>query len=347
MTAERSFRERIYHFIDNEEEQSVGSQTFEIIITILILMSIVAIVLESFSFIQLAYGFYFDTFENITLGIFTVEYLLRIYTADFKFKEAPTWGNAAWKLIKSGSGLVDLLAISPIFFQIFASVGLINMASQDLRFVRILKITRLLRVFKMNSFTNSIAVIVDVCVEKRHDLGITVFVTFILLFVSATLMWYLEGDDQPDKLPNIIATFWWAIATLTTVGYGDVYPVTPMGKFMAGIIALLGIGLVALPAGILSSAFIEKLEDGTIKEEDVEDYVPRGELPQAQFTKKSSKKKDKRKKKPKNSASSEKDIGYQPLIFKPQQNVSGSCQAKFGQAFVYCPYCGKKLEDHD
>lgn len=356
MTVEnRSFREKLYHVIDNDEEQSWASQTFEFSITALILISIFTIVLESFSSIRAEYGWYFDTFESSTLIIFTVEYLLRLFTADFKFKDCKSLPHAAWRLFKSPSGIVDLLAISPIFFHFTRSFG---WGGHDLRFVRVLKITRLLRVFKMNSFTNSITVIVDVFIEKKHDLGITMFVTAILLFVSATLMWYLEGSKQPEQFPNILATLWWAIATLTTVGYGDVYPITPWGKVMAGVIALLGIGLVALPAGILSSAFIEKLEDGTIKEEEVENYVPKGILPQAQFQKITSKAQKEQyfeAKRLAELATQQSKEAADKILTKLSLELSeieekppaiNTCKDNFGAAFVFCPYCGKKLDNH-
>lgn len=337
MSQERGFREKIYHIVDNEEEQTFTSQAFEIFITLLILSSIITIVLESFSHLRSAYGLYFDAFENITLCIFTVEYLLRVWTADFKFKEADSWSGAAWRFISSGTGIVDLVAISPIFFHVAGFVGLGGGASKsDFRFIRILKITRLLRIFKMNSFTNSITVVADVFKEKKDDLGITLFVTFVLLLVSSTLMWYVEGEEQPELFPNILASFWWAIATLTTVGYGDVFPITPLGKFLSGFIALLGIGLVALPAGILSSAFIEKLENGTIKEEEVEDdYKAKGIMPQAQFqTVIGGKKQEESRRR------------VTPVVATNHSN----CQEHFGKAFVYCPYCGTKLdgsEEHD
>jgi voltage-gated potassium channel len=334
MSQERGIREHIYHIIDNEEEQNFASQAFEIFITLLILTSIVSIVLESFANLRAAYGVYFDGFENLTLGIFTVEYLLRVWTADYKYKEADSWWLAASKFVSSGTGIVDLLAISPIFFQMSTLLGWSNLMKQsDFRFIRILKITRLLRIFKMNSFTNSITVVADVFKEKRHDLGITLFVTFVLLLVSSTIMWYVEGGEQPDKFPNIVASFWWAIATLTTVGYGDVFPVTPLGKFLSGFIALLGIGLVALPAGILSSAFIEKLENGTIKEEEVEDYKAKGIMPQAQFQTVIGGKKD-----------GEQVVQVAPPVLSKDHEA---CQAHFGKAFVYCPYCGKKLTGSD
>ncbi|MEL7534456.1 MAG: potassium channel family protein [Bacteroidota bacterium] len=98
-------------------------------------------------------------------------------------------------------------------------------------------------------------------------MGISLFITFVLLLLASTLMYYLEGDVQPEAFPNIIATFWWAIATLTTVGYGDVFPVTGWGQLVSGIIALLGIGLVALPTGIISAAFVEKLDEAKLEKQ--------------------------------------------------------------------------------
>lgn len=338
MTAKRGFREHIYHFIDNDEEQSLGSQSFELFITALILLSIVTIVLESFidhnEDLKVLYGFYFNTFENVTLAIFSIEYLLRVITAEYKYKDLDRWSPAAWRFLTSGTGIIDLVALSPIFFHFISFLGLSHFGKADFRFIRILKITRLLRIFKMNAFNNSIMAVAGVFKEKRYDLGITLFVTFILLMVSATIMYYVEGTAQPELFPNILASFWWAIATLTTVGYGDVFPITPLGKFLSGIIALLGIGLVALPAGILSSAFIEKLEDGTIKEEEVDDFTPKGIMPQAQFQTVIGKKHD------------SEDLLYQAPVVSGDHN---DCRNHFGQAFVFCPYCGKELiekEEH-
>ncbi len=332
MSKIRGLREKVYHIVDNEEEQNFASQTFEIFITLLILTSIITIVVESFAHLRELYGFYFDVFENLTLAIFTIEYLLRVWTADFKYKESNSWAGAAWKFIRSSTGVVDLIAISPIFFFLGGLVGIgSGIRGGDFRFIRILKITRLLRIFKMNSFTNSITVVAEVFTEKRHDLGITLFVTFVLLLVSSTIMWYVEGAEQPDLFPNIVASFWWAIATLTTVGYGDVFPITPLGKFLSGFIALLGIGLVALPAGILSSAFIEKLENGIGVPTPLDGAdEPKKMLPQAQFqTVIGSKKPEETPK-----------VVEQKVVATDHDN----CQQHFGKAFVYCPYCGKKLD---
>ena len=288
------------------------------------------IVLESFEYIRTNYQPYFDFFEQLTLVIFTTEYILRVLTADFKYKDAPSLWSASWRFIRSGTGIIDLLAISPLFFQIGQQWHLMSWANQDLRFVRILKITRLLRVMRLNHFTNSISVIVNVCYEKKNDLGITIFVTFILLFVSATVMWYIEGNVQPDNFPNILATLWWAVATLTTVGYGDVYPVTAMGKFMAGMIALLGIGL-AVCYRYIEFCFIEKLEDGTIGGR-MKGHQVVGDIAQAQFQRISSRKDDVVKEKTKEAN---------------QSPISSKFTELFGSAYKFCPYCGKPLDEHE
>ncbi len=151
--------------------------------------------------------------------------------------------------------IVDLLAIAPFYIEIVASqMGLLEM--MDLRFIRVLRLMRLLRIFKLNRYSSSMKMIGAVIKEEKEKLFITVFMTSILMVLAAALIWTVEHEVNPTWFPNIYASMWWAVATLTTVGYGDVYPVTPMGKILSGVIALLGIGLVALPTGILSGSFV-------------------------------------------------------------------------------------------
>ncbi|MCP4443126.1 MAG: ion transporter [Aureispira sp.] len=317
-------RWQLYKIVDNDNEhhQNRASHYFELVITVLIIMSILSVILESFQGLSTRFGWYFETFEQVTVIIFIGEYVMRVLTADFKYPDCPNWFSAAWKFIKSGGGIIDLLAISPF---LLGNSGLIPPGS-DLRFIRMLKITRLFRLFKLGKLTRSIILIGDVFGEKRLELGITMFVTFILLLVSASLMYFVEGGPngaQPEAFPNIIASFWWAVATLTTVGYGDVFPITPIGKILSGVIAILGIGLVALPAGILSSAFVEKLEA-------IEKFSE--EL--------SVRKKDEPK---------EEELVVDPIPVIAQGHEHKNCHSKFGQPFVYCPYCGEKMDDgtHD
>lgn len=238
------------------------NRTFQILIIVLIIFSILEIILESFQNLNIKYHQQFKYFEILTVIIFSLEYLLRLWTADLKY---PTLSKiqARLKFMTSFTGVIDLVAILPFFLPFFFKF--------DLRFIRILRVLRLLRVFKLNRYTKSFILVGNVFYEKRSEMGITFFVTFILLLMSSTIMYNLENEAQPDKFPDIISTFWWAIATLTTVGYGDVFPVTAWGKLVSGIIAMLGIGLVALPTGIISAGFVEKLEEAKEEKEQLKE----------------------------------------------------------------------------
>ncbi len=245
-------KRRIFELIDaNRDKDHTWAQWIDFFIMGLILLSVVGIILESFSDVQARYGRILQSFEIFTILIFTLEYLLRIWTADLKYPHLKP-RTARFRFMTSTIGLIDLIAILPFYLPFFLKI--------DLRFVRVLRIVRLLRIFKLNRYTSALNMVARVFTEKRIELGITFLVTCILLLLSSALMYHLEHEEQPENFPNIIATFWWAIATLTTVGYGDVYPTTGMGQFVGGIIALLGVGLVALPTGIISAGFIEKVE---------------------------------------------------------------------------------------
>lgn len=246
-------KSRVFSIIDSEKHPNRYSEAFDSAITFLILLSIFGIILESYESIATAYKREFYIFEIFTIIVFSLEYLLRLWTANLKYPQLSPI-KARLKFIGSWMAIVDLVAILPFFIPLlFANV--------DFRFIRILRIFRLLRVLKLYRYSKSLQLVIDVCIEKRHSLGVTLFVTIVLLLISSTLMYYLEHEVQPESFPDILSSFWWAIATLTTVGYGDVYPITAAGKLVSGLIAILGIILVALPTGILSAAFMEKLDD--------------------------------------------------------------------------------------
>ena len=248
-----SFKQRIFFLIDEEgRKKSPWNRFFHMSIAALIWLSVIAIILESFQPLRGKYQWFFTAFELISVMVFSAEYIFRLWTADLKYKELTPW-QARLRFVVSPMGVIDLLAVLPFYLPFFFKF--------DLRFIRILRTMRLLRIFKLNRYTRALSLFIRVFYEKRNELGITLFVMFLMLLMSSTVMYYLESDVQPDKFPDIISTFWWSVATLTTVGYGDVFPVTGWGKLISGIIAILGIGLVALPTGILSAGFIEKIED--------------------------------------------------------------------------------------
>lgn len=244
------FRAFIFKVIDNDSNSNQYSQWFDSFIIGLIILNVIAIILDSFESLSSIYGNFFWYFEFISCSIFSLEYLLRALTADFKFPHK-YYLVSVWKYMKSSMAIIDLLAVLPFFLPMIFML--------DFRAIRLLRLVRLLRILKLNRYFSSFKIIWNVLKSKKEELSVTIFITFVLLVIASTLMYFIENSAQPDSFPNILSSFWWAIATLTTVGYGDVYPVTAWGKVISSIIALLGIGLVALPTGILSSAFVEQI----------------------------------------------------------------------------------------
>ncbi len=225
--------------------------TFVRFIYILIILNVFFLILESYKELHQDWALFFKVFEIISVIIFTIEYLLRVWVANLKAEKNQSW-KYRLKFIFSAYGLIDLLAILPFYLPFIFPF--------DLRITRILRLFRMLRVFKLGRYSKSLKLIQSVLKDTKSELSMTVFVAFILLVFSSTLMYYVEHDVQPEKFASIGHSFWWAVATLTTVGYGDVYPITGLGKVLSAVIALIGIGFVALPTGIISSAFIDKVQ---------------------------------------------------------------------------------------
>jgi voltage-gated potassium channel len=218
----------------------------------LIIINVLAIILESYAVYRSEFANVFHFFEIFSVVIFTIEYLVRLYTASIAFEKYKA-SNSRWKFATSGYGIIDLIAILPFYLPFIFAV--------DLRILRVLRLIRLLRIFKLGRHSKALKTILDVLKETRSELSITFFVAFVLLLLSSTLMYYIEHDVQPESFASIGHSFWWAIATLTTVGYGDVYPITAAGKILGGITAIIGIGFLALPTGIISSAFMDKIKE--------------------------------------------------------------------------------------
>ena len=214
----------------------------------LIVLNIAALILESYEELNANYSRVFYFFEIFSVAIFTVEYLIRIWVSDKTKEDKRERLNFAFSTL----GIIDLIAIIPFYLPFIFPF--------DLRIVRILRLFRLLRVFKLSRYSKSLKTMKYIFKETKTELSMTLFVIFVLMILSSTLMYYIEHDEQPEQFASIGDALWWSVVTLTTVGYGDVYPITSLGKFLSGIIALIGIGFVALPTGIISSAFIEKIQ---------------------------------------------------------------------------------------
>jgi voltage-gated potassium channel len=245
---------RVYSILKVSRKPGDASWYFDVFIIVLIVGNVAAMLLESIEPLGLKYSAEFKLFEIFSVIVFSIEYILRIWTANLSpTYTAPVKGRLKYFL--SPLALVDLLAILP-FFLPFVGV--------DLRLLRILRIFRIFRVFKIARYVTALALINRVVRQKKEELVISLIFTLFLLLITSTLMYYIENEAQPENFSSIPETMWWGIATLTTVGYGDIYPITPLGQFMGGVIAIIGIGLFALPTGILASGFSEELANRKI-----------------------------------------------------------------------------------
>lgn len=243
---------KIYKIISADDKDYLPSKIFDIIIMILIVESIISVILSTFSNVPSSISDVIGNIEIFSIIVFTIEYFLRIWTSDLLYPQEGKIKSRI-KYIFSFMALIDLFAILPFYIPFVTNV--------DLRMLRLLRLIRMIRIFKLNRYTTSLTVISSVLIRKKDQLISSIFIVFILMLISSILMYYFEHDAQPEIFENAFSGLWWAIATLTTVGYGDIYPITVMGKIISALIALLGIGMVAVPTGIISAGFSEVLEE--------------------------------------------------------------------------------------
>ena len=242
-------KRRVFSILDARPSDRGYERAVNFVLLGLIVANVVAVILETVAFIRAEFGPAFDAFEKLSLVIFTAEYLLRLWscTEDPRFS-GPITGRL--RFATSFMAVVDLMSILP---------SLIPGGVLDLRFMRILRLMRLARAFKIARYSEALQTLARVLRAKRSELAVTAMAGALLLVCASSLMYFAENEAQPQQFSSIPAAMWWGVETLTTVGYGDLFPVTPLGKVMGSAIAVLGIGLFALPAGILASGFSDEL----------------------------------------------------------------------------------------
>lgn len=227
-----------------------ASKPFEILIIALIIVNTSAVIAETFT-LPARVQSVLSIVEFFSVIIFTAEYILRVWTSDMLHSSlSPV--KSRIKYIFSFMAIIDLLAIMPFYLPMLISI--------DLRALRTLRLVRLLRLLKINRYTKALSTIAEVFRRKASQLVSSLIVVGLLMLVAALLMYNIEHEAQPEAFSNVFQALWWSVATLTTVGYGDIYPVTALGKVLSTIIALLGIGLVAVPTGIITAGFSEVIE---------------------------------------------------------------------------------------
>ena len=190
---------------------------------------------------------FFNVSEIITILIFSVEYLLRIWTADYLYPQKSS-AEARLSFLVSFDGIIDLLTILPFFFL------------SGMVIFRMLRVARIFHLFRLNARYDSFNVITTVLYEKRNQIISSLFIVLILMLASSLCMYSVEHDAQPNVFSNAFSGIWWSMSTLLTVGYGDIYPITTLGRVMAICIAYLGVGAVAIPTGIISAGFVEQYQ---------------------------------------------------------------------------------------
>ncbi|MGE5297165.1 MAG: ion transporter [Solirubrobacterales bacterium] len=248
-----SARRRVHEILAHTKANDTISKAVDAFIVGLILLNVVAMVVESVERVRVAIPAWFKTFELVSVVIFSAEYLLRMWSCvDDPRCARPILGRVRFAL--GPLAIVDALAVLP-FYLPFLGVDL-----RVFRMFRLFRIMRIMRIAKLARYSDALQMLLRVVKSRKDQLFSAVFILLILLVVAATLMYYAENEAQPKAFSSIPAAMWWAAITLTTVGYGDVYPVTVIGKIMAAMIAMLGIGMFALPTAILGAAFLEDLD---------------------------------------------------------------------------------------
>lgn len=209
----------------------------------LIVLNLIAMIVQSEPRLNESTYAFLRVFEKFSIGVFTIEYLIRTYLA--------VKNNSRYNL--TFFGIIDLIAVLPFYLTFF--IGF------DGRFIRVLRLFRVSRIIKLGKFNKAFELLAKGIHNVRRELYLTFFIAFIMLFFSATGIYYLENPHQPEVYSSITESFWWAVASLTGVGFEEVYPVTTGGKLFGTVISLIGIGIVAVPTGIISASFVELIND--------------------------------------------------------------------------------------
>ena len=241
---ENSRRKRIFDIIQIGNVSDFPSRAFDLFLVAVILINITVLILQTFDGMQ-RFEDILDALEAITVSVFIVEYILRIRTADFLYPQK-TRGAAIVSFVLSFDGMIELLTILPFFF-----------LSGFVAF-RMLRVVRIFHLFRINQTYDSFNAIKSVLYEKRNQLASSLFIILVLMVAASLFMYSAEHEAQPDVFKNAFSGIWWSVSTLLTVGYGDIYPITAVGKFLAIIIAFLGVAAVAIPTGIISAGFVEQ-----------------------------------------------------------------------------------------
>ena len=245
-------RKRLYEIVEVGEGSDRASRAYDLISALLIVVFLIVSIMETFDGMNARYGALFSVIDLVIVIYFTIDYILRLIVAKYVYP-GKSEGAAVAAYIFSFAGLIDLLSFLPYYLPFFFPGGFAAF--------RMFRVVRIFRLFRINKYYDSLNVITEVLKKKKNQLLSSVFIVLILMIASSLCMYSVEHPVQPEAFKNAFSGIWWAASTLLTVGYGDIYPITALGKTLGIIITFLGVFIVAIPTGIISAGFVEQYQE--------------------------------------------------------------------------------------
>ncbi len=242
-------KKRVFEIIEVGAPGDYVSRIYDFTGALAIVVNLVVTVLYTFETIRFQYGGPLLGLGHVTVLFFLVDYVLRVWTAKH-LRPDQSERRARWKYLTSFTGLVDLFSFLPEFLPVFFPTGTVA--------IRMIRLVRIFRLFRINRYFDSLNVIAAVISSKRQQLISSVYIIVVLLMAGSLCMYSIEHEAQPEVFSNAFSGIWWMVSTVFTVGYGDIYPVTLMGQLVGILITFLGVGIVAIPTGIISAGFVEQ-----------------------------------------------------------------------------------------
>ena len=242
-------RARLFRMVSVGVVDEPVNQAYDIISTGALIANLIVSIMATFENLNAVYGSWFLLVEQATVFFLGVDYVMRVITAPEVYPDSSRAG-AVVKYCLSMTGIIDLLSFLPYYLPVFFPSGVAAF--------RMFRVVRILRLFRINAYYDSLNVITEVIASKKQQLLSSVFIIATLMLGSSLCMYSLEHEAQPEVFRNAFSGIWWSVSTMLTVGYGDIYPITPMGKFFSICITFLGVGMVAIPTGIISAGFVEQ-----------------------------------------------------------------------------------------
>ena len=242
-------RKRLFEIVEVGAADDWISRGYDLLSTLILVVNLTVTVMNTFDAMSLRYGAMLKEIESVTVAFFAVDYVLRLLSCRF-LRPAERELKSLLLYMVSFTGLVDLLSFLPYYLPFFFPDGAVAF--------RMFRVIRIFRLFRINAYYDSLNVITEVLTSKKQQLLSSVFILLVLMLGSSLCMYSLEHEAQPEVFRNAFSGIWWSVSTLLTVGYGDIYPVTTLGKLFGTIIAFLGVGMVAIPTGIISAGFVDQ-----------------------------------------------------------------------------------------